>query len=111
MLALFSNTIYSGRDIEKVKNFKIDAFDQRSLGCLGYMEDQEVYFYTQTSKIHTIKSRLNKRKDSIKSVAIAFYYSGADAKILYDLASDHEGSVIAGSGSGNYSQAWFKDCS
>ena len=89
-------------------NFKIDAFDQRSLGCLGYMQDQEVYFYTQTSKIHTIKSRFNKRIDSIKSVAIAFYYSGADAKILYDLASDHEGIVIAGSGSGNYSQAWLK---
>ena len=108
VLALFSNTIYSGRDIEKVNNFKIDAFDQRSLGCLGYMQDQEVYFYTQTSKIHTIKSRFNKRIDSIKSVAIAFYYSGADAKILYDLASDHEGIVIAGSGSGNYSQAWLK---
>ena len=108
VLALFSNTIYSGRDIEKVNNFKIDAFDQRSLGCLGYMQDQEVYFYTQTSKIHTIKSRFNKRIDSIKSVAIAFYYSGADAKILYDLASNHEGIVIAGSGSGNYSQAWLK---
>lgn len=108
VLALFSNTIYSGRDIEKVNNFKIDAFDQRSLGCLGYMQDQEVYFYTQTSKIHTIKSRFNKRIDSIKSVAIAFYYSGADAKILYDLASGHEGIVIAGSGSGNYSQAWLK---
>lgn len=72
VLALFSNTIYSGRDIEKVNNFKIDAFDQRSLGCLGYMQDQEVYFYTQTSKIHTVKSRFNKRIDSIKSVAIAF---------------------------------------
>lgn len=108
VLALFSNTIYSGRDIEKVNNFKIDAFDQRSLGCLGYMKDQEVYFYTQTSKIHTVKSRFNKRIDSIKSVAIAFYYSGADAKILYDLASSHEGIVIAGSGSGNYSQAWLK---
>ena len=108
VLALFSNTIYSGRDIEKVNNFKIDAFDQRSLGCLGYMQDQEVYFYTQTSKIHTVKSRFNKRIDSIKSVAIAFYYSGADAKILYDLASSHEGIVIAGSGSGNYSQAWLK---
>ena len=108
VLALFSNTIYSGRDIEKVNNFKIDAFDQRSLGCLGYMQDQEVYFYTQTSKIHTVKSRFNKRIDSIKSVAIAFYYSGADAKILYDLANNHEGIVIAGSGSGNYSQAWLK---
>ena len=72
------------------------------------MQDQEVYFYTQTSKIHTVKSRFNKRIDSIKSVAIAFYYSGADAKILYDLASSHEGIVIAGSGSGNYSQAWLK---
>ena len=81
VLALFSNTIYSGRDIEKVNNFKIDAFDQRSLGCLGYMQDQEVYFYTQTSKIHTVKSRFNKRIDSIKSVAIAFYYSGADAEV------------------------------
>ena len=94
--------------LKKLIILKLMPLIKDLLGCLGYMQDQEVYFYTQTSKIHTIKSRFNKRIDSIKSVAIAFYYSGADAKILYDLASDHEGIVIAGSGSGNYSQAWLK---
>ncbi len=108
MFLLYFLIQFIQEEILKAYNFKIDAFDQYFLGCLGYMQDQEVYFYTQTNKIQTIKSRFNKRIDSIKSVAIAFYYSGADAKILYDLASDHEGIVIAGSGSGNYSQAWLK---
>ena len=35
VMALFSSTIYSGRDIQKVSNFKIDAFDQKEFGCLG----------------------------------------------------------------------------
>lgn len=45
VMGLFSNTIYSGRDIQKVNNYKVDAFDQKAFGCLGYMQDQEVYFF------------------------------------------------------------------
>ena len=49
-MVLFSNTIYSGRDIQKVNNYKIDAFDQKAFGCLGYMQDNKVYFFSIKKK-------------------------------------------------------------
>lgn len=108
VLALFSNTIYSGRDIQKVNNFKIDAFDQKSLGCLGYMQDNKVYYYTKTSKRHTSYSIFNGKIETLPDVAIVYFYSGASPDILYYLARHNRGIVIAGSGSGNYSNDWLK---
>lgn len=108
VLALFSNTIYSGRDIQKVNNFKIDAFDQKSLGCLGYMQDNQVYYYTKTSKKHTSYSIFNGKIESLPDVAIVYFYSGASSDILYYLARQNSGIVIAGSGSGNYSKDWLQ---
>lgn len=109
VLCLFSSTIYSARDIQKVNNFKIDAFDQKSLGCLGFMQDEKVYFYSKTFKSHTLNSAFSLGYiASLPKVAIAYYYAGADVAILDYLSSNHQGIVIIGSGSGNYSQAWIE---
>jgi len=109
VMGVFSSTIYSGRDIQKVNNFKVDAFDQKSLGCLGYMQDQEVYFYSKTFKKHTYLSRFSKKDiNELPHVGIVYFYAGAFAQILYDMAQYHEGIIITGSGSGNYSQDWLK---
>lgn len=109
VMGLFSNTIYSGRDIQKISNYKIDAFDQKAFGCLGYMQDDQVYFFSRTFKIHTLASRFSKDVfTSLPKVAIVYFYAGADAHMLYDLATTHEGIVIAGSGNGNYSEAWLQ---
>ena len=35
VMAVFSNTIYSGRDIQKVNNYKTDAFDEKILDYLA----------------------------------------------------------------------------
>lgn len=108
VMGLFSNTIYSGRDIQKVNNYKIDAFNQKSFGCLGYMQDDEVYFFSKTFKKHTYQSCFSKTTyQSLPNVAIAYFYAGATAQVLYDFAKNHEGIVIVGSGNGNYSQEWL----
>ncbi len=108
VMVLFSNTIYSGRDIQKVNNYKIDAFDQKSFGCLGYMQDEKVYFFSMTFKQHTFGSMFSgKTLTSLPKVAICYFYAGADSEILEYLAKNHEGIVIAGSGNGNYSKEWM----
>ena len=109
VMALFSNTIYSGRDIQKVSNYKIDAFDQKAFGCLGYMQDEEVYFFSCSFKLHTMASQFAKQHlTELPEVAIAYYYAGASSRILYDMASTHQGIVLVGSGNGNYSQQWLE---
>ncbi|MEG0276771.1 MAG: asparaginase [Coprobacillus sp.] len=108
VMALFSNTIFSGRDIQKINNYKIDAFDQRAFSCLGYMQDHEAYFFSRTFKIHTLASRFSKDVlNQLPEVAIGYFYAGASSQILYDMAKYHQGIVIAGSGNGNYSQSWL----
>jgi len=109
VMGLFSNTIFSGRDIQKVNNYKLDAFDQKSFGCLGYMQDEKVYFFSRTFKVHTLASCFSKSPlTTLPKVAIAYFYAGASSSILYDLSKEHQGIVIAGSGNGNYSQDWLK---
>ncbi len=109
VMGLFSNTIYSGRDIQKITNYKIDAFNQKSFGCLGYMQDDEVYFFTCSFKYHTLGSRFSGFSyESLPKVGIAYFSAGADKEILYDLAKHNEGIVIVGSGNGNYSSSWLE---
>lgn len=108
VMVLFSNTIFSGRDVQKINNFKIDAFGQKASGCLGYMQDEEVYFFSETFKKHTSNSMFAGNYKTLPNVAIAYFFGGADSTILNHLAEKNEGIVIVGSGSGNYSQAWLK---
>lgn len=110
VMALFSSTIYSGRDIQKVSDFKIDAFDQKEFGCLGYMHDDKVNMFSRTFKKHTLQSIFSKNlPESLPSVGIVYYYAGAKVEILTSMAKMHQGIVIIGSGSGNYSKAWLDE--
>ena len=108
VMVLFSNTIYSGRDIQKVNNYKIDAFDQKSFGCLGYMQDERAYFFSKTFKTHTSASMFAGKLTALANVAIAYYYAGADGDVLQYLSKKHHGIVIVGSGNGNYSKEWLR---
>lgn len=107
VLALFSDTIYSGRDIQKINSYKTDAFEIGDFGCLGYMRDDQVYFLSKTDKPHTADSIFAKQDiHSLPKVAIAYYHCGADSALLSTISRSCDGLVIAGSGSGNYSTAW-----
>ena len=108
VMGLFSSTIYSGRDIQKVNNFKVDAFEQKAFGCLGYMQDHEVHFFSKTFKKHTLQSLFSSQNyNDLPAVGIAYFYAGASHEILYSLALNHQGIILTGSGSGNYSQDWL----
>lgn len=109
VLCIFSNTIYSSRDVQKINNLKIDAFGQKTFGCLGFMRDEVAYFYTKSNKLHTAQSIFSLNAlNTFPKVAIAYYYAGADVELLEFLAKKHQGIVVVGTGSGNYSMEWLK---
>lgn len=109
VMAVFSSTIYSGRDIQKTSNFKTDAFDQKDFGCLGYMNDDKVMMFSRTFKKHTLLSVFSKMSlTDLPVVGIVYYYVGADAGILDFMSQNHRGIVIIGSGRGNYNKAWLE---
>lgn len=107
VLAVFSDTIYSGRDIRKSNSYKTDAFEIGHFGSLGYMRDDQVYFLSQSQRPHTIHSPFSDMDiQKLPKVGIAYWHCDADLKILDYMAQEYDGIVTAGSGSGNYGSAW-----
>ncbi|MBO4360565.1 MAG: asparaginase, partial [Eubacteriaceae bacterium] len=79
VMALFSSTIYSGRDIEKINNFRVDAFNHKDFGCLGFMQDERVYFYSRVYRKHTYESVFSRElPGNLPKVAVVSFYAGAD---------------------------------
>ena len=107
VLAVFSDTIYSGRDIRKSNSYKTDAFEIGHFGSLGYMRDDQVYFLSRSQRPHTITSPFSDMEiQTLPNVDIAYWHCGADLGLLDYLCQNNEGIVIAGSGSGNYGTSW-----
>ncbi len=103
VLALFSSTIYSGRDIQKISNYKIDAFEKANT-ALGFMKDGDIYFNSKQTKKHTTQSVFAKMDlYHLPEVDIVPYFAGASEKLL---ETGSEGLVIMGSGGGNFSKKW-----
>lgn len=106
VLALFSSTIYSARNIQKISNYKIDAFEKANT-ALGFMKDDDIFFSSRETRIHTTQSIFAYEKFAeLPRVDIVPYYAGASADLL-----DHtnaKGIVVMGTGSGNFSQEWIR---
>ena len=107
VLVCFCDSIYSGRDVQKVNTYKTDAFNEQDLSCLGYMRDEECYFMNQSLAVHTTASCFDVSElTALPRVDVLSFYAGAPADALDYYAAHARGIVIAGTGSGNYSSAW-----
>ena len=61
VLAVISDTIYSGRDLQKTNSYKTDAFKMGEFGSLGYMRDDHVYLLNSPFKKHTFQTIFSSR--------------------------------------------------
>lgn len=109
-MVVFSDGIYGGRDVQKTNTFKTDAFDSRDLGCLGYMHDEVPYFFNDTTKLHTTETEFDvSGLEELPKVGIAYFNIDADPSILSYMAETCDGIIIAGAGSGCYSESWNEE--
>ncbi len=107
VLIVFSDSIYGARDICKVNTFKVDAFNHRDLGCLGYMRDNKAYFLNCSTKAHTYQSRFDASKiESIPEVETVVFCPGSNIGILDYISKNAKGIVLAGAGCGGCSEIW-----
>ena len=103
ILAVFSDTIYSGRDLQKTNSYKTDAFKMGEFGSLGYMRDDQVYLLNEPHKKHTHQTIFAQLQiDTLPKVGIYYVHSDCDSKLLKYMLENYDGVVIAGTGSGNY---------
>lgn len=106
VLAVFSNTIYSGRDMIKTNSIKTDAFTHNEFGVMGYMQDANVFLFHKPFIPHTHLSAFrNTSLDHLPSVEIFYVHMESDPELLKWMLDRYDGVVLAGTGSGNYSRA------
>lgn len=107
VLAVFSDAVYSARDVQKGSTFHVDAFSSNDFGCLGYMRDTVPYFYNAPVKKHTCCTEFDVRGwTELPKVGIAYFHVDADPAVLSFMMEHCDGLVIAGAGNGEMSQAW-----
>lgn len=107
VMVVFSDGIYSGRDVQKVNCFRTQAFGEKDLGCLGVMQDDRAYFLQKTAKPHTIQTEFDVTNiNSLPRVDILFFAADMDADLLHYSMAHAQGIVLAGAGSGLCSKHW-----
>lgn len=106
VLAVFSNTIYSGRDMIKTNSIKTDAFTHNEFGVMGYMQDANVFLFHRPFIPHTHQSVFkNTSLNHLPAVEIYYVHMESDPELLRWMLERYDGVVLAGTGSGNYPKA------
>lgn len=107
VLVLFSEGIYSARDVRKGNTFRTHAITGGDMGSIGLMRDRIPQFYHASIKRHTMETEFYVHGVwALPSVAIAYFHVDAQPSLLEALAQSHDGLVIAGAGDGVVSLLW-----
>jgi L-asparaginase len=110
VLTVLNNEIQSARDVTKTNTYRVDTFNSRDLGLLGYVDsDGQVVFYRDVTRLHTTATPFDMRgKEALPRVDIVYAYGGADG-VQIDALCEHgtDGLVLAGFGGGIYPGAFL----
>jgi L-asparaginase len=115
VLTILNNEIHSARDVTKSNAFRVDTFDSRDFGVLGYVDsDARVLFYRAVTRPHTTSTPFDVRnRKELPRVDIVYSYAGADGVLVDALISQPrerrpDGVVLVGFGGGSYPSAFFE---
>lgn len=107
VLVLFSEGIYSARDVRKGNTFRTHAITGGDMGTIGLMRDHTPMLYHASLKPHTVHTEFDlSGVKALPDVAIAYFHVDANPRVLDALAESHGGLVIAGAGDGIVSLRW-----
>ena len=110
VLTVLNNEIQSARDVTKSNAFRVNTFDSRDFGLLGYVDsDARVLFYRSVTRAHTTATPFDVRgRKELPRVDIVHAYAGAD-ELLVDALTERRpaGMVLVGFGGGSYPAAFL----
>lgn len=109
VLVVFSDKIYAARTVSKISTYDVMAISAGETGSIGIVRNNEVFFYEESLKKHTINSEFDiKDVNKLPKVNIVYFAVDADPKILRYAASNSDGLVIAGAGAGEFSKEYIE---
>ncbi len=103
VLVVLNDTIHSARDVTKTATYRVEAFQGRDLGPLGYADnDGRVLLYHRPMRPHTTETEFDLAGlTDLPRVDVVVSYLGADG-VMIDavVAAGARGIVSAGTGAG-----------
>jgi len=102
-LLVMNDTIFNGRDVTKNATYRVEAFQSRDLGPLGYADgDGRIVYYHQPVRKHTVNTEFDVRNlQALPRVDMVLSYVGADGTMIEAAANaGAKGIVSAGTGAG-----------
>lgn len=102
-LVVLNDTIFSARDVTKTSTYRVESFQARDLGPLGFSDaDGKVVYYHKPSRKHTLATEFDvSNLQSLPRVDVVISYVGADgAMIEAAVNAGAKGLVSAGTGAG-----------
>lgn len=108
VLVVFSDKIFSARSVTKTSTYNVMAISSGETGSIGIIRNNEVYFYEESIKKHTLNSEFDiSETKELPSVNVVYFNANANPKILEYTASISDGIVIAGAGAGEFSKEYI----
>jgi L-asparaginase len=102
-LVVMNDTIFNGRDVTKNATYRVEAFQSRDLGPLGFADaDGRVIYYHQPLRKHTIHTEFDVGElASLPRVDVVLSYVNADGVMIEAAAkAGAKGIVSAATGAG-----------
>ena len=106
VLVVMNDEINAARDVTKTSTYRLETFNSRDLGFLGYVDGDRVSFYRQPTKRHTAASEFDLAGvETFPRVDIVYSYVEASPVMIEALLDDGvDGIVLAGTGAGGMSR-------
>ena len=109
VLIVFSDRIYAARSVTKTSTYSVMAIAAGETGDIGIVRDGAVFLYESPSKRHTTGSEFDvSGLETLPKVSILYFSVDADPALLAFAAEHSNGMVIAGAGSGEFSEKWIE---
>ena len=105
VLVVMNDQINAARDVTKTSTYRLETFNSRDIGLLGYVDGDRVSFYRAPTRRHTAESEFDLAGvAAFPRVDIVYSYVEANPLLIETLV-DHgvDGIVIAGTGAGGTS--------
>jgi len=97
-LVVTNDVVNAARDVTKNITYRVETYDSKDLGALGFVDEDRVTFYRAPLRAHTAATPFDvSRLQKLPRVDIVYTYAGADGALIEAAAAaGAEGLVIAG---------------